>query len=802
MASTEPIRFSGMNSGMDTESIIEAMLSTQQTRIDNQNKKLTMLEWQQEAYRSVTEKLTNFQNKYFDLLKRDSYIMSPNSFNKFKADVTSTGTNTNGFSVTTSAASLAQTYKVKVGQTATSSTVEGNVIVPQNFKLDFDKAISTAKFTDSEDGSTRTYEFALDITVGSVTKTIDFTADAALTDGNVDMDALKQTMLDSLNTQLQEEFGHSGRVGDDTLPGIVDASGNEWYLQAEMNADGMVDFRVGGNISVSVAENSGNFGIQDLASSVSISASSAVTGTNILAVTVGDTTKKISFEGVSDTYYSSKNANGNEDILKEFNELKLAAYRKEKKLSSNAEVSESDLNKFTYTDAQAAADKNSAALNEALNNEFNADGIIFTVADGKVTATKDGEKAQLSMTTIDGGTLGIAKGTVSNKIANTTKLADLGLTASNDGYSIKINDVEITVGKDANIKDLISAVNKSEAGVTMSYSALTNNFEIVSKDIGSAGVISIEGSDFTTALGLTDESGAMTNYTRGHNAIVEINGEEIYLNENKYTIDGTTFKFTDDVQLGETFTVGVSRNTEDVKELIVNFVNDYNTLIDEVYEHIGKKPKTDSDDNRFEPLTDAEKEAMSEDEIKTWEENAKIGVIYNDSTVSSIMSKLRTNMYNSVELADGSKIGLFSLGIKTSNDYTQHGKLEIDEERLDKMLSENIDAVTTLFTDSKNGLMTKMDSILDSAVKTSGTAEKRGSLIKKAGLATGATAKDNTIYEQMENIRKRLSDLNDRYDAREEYWWSVFTNMESMMSDLNSQSSYFASYLGSATTMQ
>ncbi|MBQ4165868.1 MAG: hypothetical protein IJD85_06055, partial [Oscillospiraceae bacterium] len=61
---------------------------------------------------------------------------------------------------------------------------------------------------------------------------------------------------------------------------------------------------------------------------------------------------------------------------------------------------------------------------------------------------------------------------------------------------------------------------------------------------------------------------------------------------------------------------------------------------------------------------------------------------------------------------------------------------------------------------------------------------------------------DNTIYEQMENIRKRLSDLNDRYDAREEYWWSVFTNMESMMSDLNSQSSYFASYLGSATTMQ
>ena len=86
---TDPIRLSGLNSGFDTESIIEAMMSTYQTKIDNQNKKLTKLQWQQEAYQSITKKMTDFKNKYFDVLNRDTYLMSPNTFNKFSSTITS-----------------------------------------------------------------------------------------------------------------------------------------------------------------------------------------------------------------------------------------------------------------------------------------------------------------------------------------------------------------------------------------------------------------------------------------------------------------------------------------------------------------------------------------------------------------------------------------------------------------------------------------------------------------------------------------------------------------------------------------
>ena len=787
---SEPIRMSGMNSGLDTEAIIESMMSTYQTKIDNQNKKLTTLQWQQEAYQSIITKLTDFQNKYFDVLKRDTYMMSPSTFNNYKTDITSTVGSTSGLSVTTTSSSLATSYKVKVNQTAAASTLKGSTIQPDNFELDFDKAINSAKFTDSEDGATRTYEFALDITVGSVTRTVSFTAEAALADdGTVDTDALKQNMLDNFNTSLAVTFGYSGKTGAN-CEGVVDPdTGYEWYLQAEMNDDGSVGFRVGGNINVSVAENSASFGLTEASDKVTYTPSSAITGTNTLAVEVGGVTKLVSFEGVSSTYYSS------EDAADEFKQMKIAAYRRDYGLSSSTEVTDEMLEKYSYTAVNAARDKNATALNAALKTAFEGEGVTFTVTDTYISATKDGETADISITSVEGGTFGITKGTTSNKISNTTKLADIGIAAGDDGYSMTINGVEITVGADATVNDLVSAVNKSGAGVTMSYSSLTNSFTLTANDMGSAGLIEVEDSDLTQALGI---SGSGTDFTLGHNAILEINGEEIYLNDNTYTLEGTTFKFTDDIAIGETYTVGISRNTDDVKSLIKSFVEDYNTLIDEVYDYIGTAPKTDSSDNRYEPLTDAEKEEMSEDEIETWETTAKIGIIYNDSTVSTIMSKLRSVLYNSVDVGDGTKIGLYSLGIKTSSDYADHGKLEIDEDKLDKMLSENPDAVTALFTDSNNGIMKQMDNVIDGAIRSTGSASNRGSLIKKAGLESGSTATDNAIYKQMESIRDRISELQDRYDTREEYWWSVFTNLESMMSDLNSQSSYLTSYLGTS----
>ncbi len=796
------LRLGGITSGFDTEAMVTQLLSSYQTRIDKQSQKITKLSWQQSAYQDITKKITEFKNTYFDVLKRDTYLMSPSTFNKFKADVTATSNaDASGLTVSTTSNSSSGSYKIKLNQAAKASTAQGNSITSGNFKLDLDKALSSAsgEVKTNDDGSkTWTMNFALDVQVGGIRKTISFSADALLgADGNVaDKDAAKSSIIDSLNQKLQESFGYSGKTSGAT--GATDANGKEWFLQVKLGSDGKAEFQVGGNASVSVAENKGNFGLAQPKEKVAISTGSVVTGVNALQVEIGGKNVSVAFNGVSSTYYDSKGQTGNEAILAEYKELKTAAYRKSYNLADNEIVSDEQLEKFTYSNEQAAKDKNAASIKEALKGvagyTFNFDGTYVTAADS------NGNSVDFSMTSVEGGTLGLTKASASNKINSGSTLSDLGFKPEADGtYKLNINGTEISLDKKSTISSMMSAVNKSAAGVTMTYSSLTNSFTLESKEFGGAGKVEVGDTSLGRSLGLVDDNGTV-GASEGQNAIFEINGQEVYLNDNTYTLDGNTFTFNDNMTIGETYTVNIAKDSTTVKDALKKFVESYNKLIDDVYGYIGKSPAKDDDGNTYEPLTNAEKDEMSEDEITKWEEKAKQGVLYNDSTVSTVMSQMRSALYTSVTLDDGSKFGIYNLGIKTSSEWSEHGKLQIDEDAFDKAFENNEDAIIKLFTDSDTGMMKKLNSVIDGAVKSSGAANTRGTLVRKAGKADSSVTTDSTIYKEMVKMQDRLKELQDRYDTKEEYWWKVFTNMETAMADLNSQTSYISSYLGTGTS--
>lgn len=796
------LRLGGITSGFDTEAMVTQLLSSYQTRIDKQSQKITKLSWQQSAYQDITKKITEFKNTYFDVLKRDTYLMSPSTFNKFKADVTATSNaDAAGLTVSTTSNSSSGSYKIKLNQAAKASTAQGNSITSGNFKLDLDKALSSAsgEVKTNDDGSeTWTMNFALDVQVGGIRKTISFSADALLgADGNVaDKDAAKSSIIDSLNQKLQESFGYSGKTSGAT--GATDANGKEWFLQVQLGSDGKAEFQVGGNASVSVAENKGNFGLAQPKEKVAISTGSVVTGVNAFQVEIGGKNVSVAFNGVSSTYYDSKGQTGNEAILAEYKELKTAAYRKSYNLADNEIVSDEQLEKFTYSNEQAAKDKNAASIKEALKGvagyTFNFDGTYVTAADS------NGNSVDFSMTSVEGGTLGLTKASASNKISSGSTLSDLGFKPEADGtYKLNINGTEISLDKNSTISSMMSAVNKSAAGVTMTYSSLTNSFTLESKEFGGAGKVEVGDTSLGRSLGLVDDNGTV-GASEGQNAIFEINGQEVYLNDNTYTLDGNTFTFNDNMTIGETYTVNIAKDSTTVKDALKKFVESYNKLIDDVYGYIGKSPAKDDDGNTYEPLTNAEKDEMSEDEITKWEEKAKQGVLYNDSTVSTVMSQMRSALYTSVTLDDGSKFGIYNLGIKTSSEWSEHGKLQIDENAFDKAFENNEDAIIKLFTDSDTGMMKKLNSVIDGAVKSSGAVNTRGTLVRKAGKADSSVTTDSTIYKEMVKMQDRLKELQDRYDTKEEYWWKVFTNMETAMADLNSQTSYISSYLGTGTS--
>ncbi len=787
------MRLAGINSGYDSEAMIKEMMSGFQTKIDNQNKKLTKLSWKQEAYRDVTTKLTDFKNKYFDILKKDTYLMSPNSFNKFKTDIINkTNENkTSGLSVTTTSSSVEGSHSIKVTQTATATTLKGKSLTSQNFELDLEKAANYSDYTVA-DGK-RNYSLALDVKVGNVSKAIEFDVSVAqAADGSINMDDFAAAVETAMNDKFEEAFGLTGKTSaDSNVTGGLNADGKERFLSVEKDSNGMLQFKVGGNATVTVTEKTGDFGLTRPSTSVAIAAQAAVTGKNTVSVTVGDVTKNVSFEGVSSTYFDSRNTVGG-SVLAEYNELKLEAF---KKANKGASPTTEQFESFSYSSTQAAKDKNSKALEKALNDAFSAESAGFYIdSGGNLSAFKE-----FSITSVAGGTLGLRKASASNKVGTSASLRDLGIAGKDEDVKFKINGKDISVKSSATVQDLVKAVNSSGAGVTMSYSNLDGRLTVTANDMGNGGDVEIEANKFTAALGLAENETTALQAEIGRNAIFELDGIEIYHNSNSYEVDGTTINF-EEAELGSDYTVGISKSYDDIKKSIKDFVKDYNQLIDDVYKYVGTAPKRDSKNNLYEPLTDAEREEMSEDEVEKWDKAAKQGVLYNDTTIQSIMSNIRMVLYNSVDSSDGKKFGLYNMGITTMEyKMDSHGKLEIDDDAFDKAFNEHADDIVKLFTDPDNGIMKKVNNVLDNAVRSTG--EVKGSLVRKAGLETGTSAKDNEIFRQMEQITKRINTLQDRYDAKEEYWWSVFTNLEKMMGEFNSQSNYLASYLGGGTTM-
>ena len=163
------------------------------------------------------------------------------------------------------------------------------------------------------------------------------------------------------------------------------------------------------------------------------------------------------------------------------------------------------------------------------------------------------------------------------------------------------------------------------------------------------------------------------------------------------------------------------------------------------------------------------------------------------------MQKMRSVLYSTVKTADGQTFSLFSMGITTSDDWTKHGQLEIDEKKLEEAFENFSGQIEELFTGTtvneagetvKTGIMHKLDEVLTGAVKTTGARNEKGSLVQIAGMKTGTAATDNSIYDQLKSIQKLIDDLEERYEKQQDRYWKQFSSLESMMGNLNSQTSY------------
>ncbi|WP_181502813.1 flagellar filament capping protein FliD [Paranoxybacillus vitaminiphilus] len=354
------------------------------------------------------------------------------------------------------------------------------------------------------------------------------------------------------------------------------------------------------------------------------------------------------------------------------------------------------------------------------------------------------------------------------------------------------------------LNTVINRVNSSKAGVTMFYDSFSDKVTLTRNETGNFHGKGPGDDGFTTPTGpnaaddeITTLGGFLNNVLNfgnaaekgGQNAKFTINGLATERTSNTFTMSGVTFTLKDTFDVTDpSVSISIKNDTESVFQNIKNFIDKYNETIEKIQKKISEERYRD-----YLPLTDEQKEAMSEKQIELWEEKAKSGLLRRDPILSSGLSQMRLNFYDPVT---NSSINpkykqLASIGITTSSNYLDGGKLIIDEAKLKAAIEEDPQAVEQLFissgtTDSEKGIMHRLYDTINSVMEN---------IYERAGKETWTNAQF-TIGKNLLDIEKRIDAFEDRLVEIEDRYWRQFTAMEQAINQYNSQAMYLMNAFG------
>nr|WP_156288637.1 flagellar hook-associated protein 2 [Oceanobacillus salinisoli] len=262
---------------------------------------------------------------------------------------------------------------------------------------------------------------------------------------------------------------------------------------------------------------------------------------------------------------------------------------------------------------------------------------------------------------------------------------------------------------------------------------------------------------------------------------------EVETTENKYTLNGVTFEFKNTTPQNadgtyQNATITVKNDTDATVEKITTFVEKYNELIDMLNGTQREEKYRD-----YPPLTEEQKKEMDEKEIELWDEKAKSGILRGDTIISSAMFDLRQDWYKSVNT--GGEYDLITdIGISTTKEYLDGGKLEIDEDKLREALTKDPDSVYKLFagSDGNQGITDHLDTSLE---------KMKDQINERAGRSTD-TLTNYTLGKRIKDIDDRMSAFQDRLQQTEDRYWRQFSAMEEAISMMNQQSAMLMSNFG------
>jgi len=762
---TSQMRMTGL-SGIDTESMITQLMRAESLNLARLRQKKQLLAWKQEAYVSATNSLKSFQTSTLSLSSITN-IRAVSSFKGYTPTVKlkegTTSTNSNAVSIRANSTATGGLHTLKVNSVAQKDTYVS--ASPIASVIEGGKALDGSSFKEGEsirislDGGTAK-EIKLDSTffsggsldVANFDTNLQNAINAAFGSGKVSV-AMTNNKL-----SLSASAGHTFSVSDGTKIGNAGTFGT-----ANFAPTGETAIRFGVEITSDTASTQHNLSV-------------AVEADDTPEAIIAKMNKAMQDEGITGVSASLKDGklvftNGN------------AA--QSVKIGDVTDGTTVGMDLFSLV-GQAATDELTLEGNSTMN----------------ILGMKSGASSALDMTKSLGAYLGT---TAFESMANDT-------IANGGKIMISINNQMLEFSADQSLKDVMNAVNQSGAGVKLSFDTFKSSFKLEAEASGAANKIAMSqtAKDFFAAAMKIDETNAASYISEAQDAVFTLDGVTTSRDTNNFTINGMTITLNPSAVAADgtpsEFEINLEKDTTAVMDLVKKFVAEYNTLVDTLNKATKTaRPKSDSY-NYYEPLTDDEKKEMSDKDIERWEEQAKTGMLYRDDILQGITSQMRSVLYDSVELEDGTKISLYEIGITTSSKLSDLGKLVIDEDKLKTALEERGDAVAGLFTKSSD-ISASDKSQRNARLKSEGLAERLNDIINwstsvgsalntRAGIAGVASEKSSEMYLKMKAQEEKISDMLTYLAKRETFYYQMFSKLEAAMNESNAQMASLQSMLG------
>lgn len=880
------IRLSGMASGLDTDSIVQALVSSYSYKKSKYEKAQTKLGWTQEAWKSLNTKVYSLYSNVSNLRFSTAYSLKKTSVSdSTKASVKAGSSAPNGTQTLKITNTAKAGYLTGEGINASSSSTTlaqlgytgGDAKINVNTK-DGTKSITLSATSTMSDVEKQLKEAGLNASYDSTYKRFyisakdtgadnDFTLTGANTGGATALYKLGIAVGTSTSnpySQYDSLYGGSDAATQQKIENAVAAyksssSNIEKYTAQSNNLLNAITYGTAyadvkdfySSLSGTKTESGADIDTAKLETlaklgsgrdSAIITKNSDGTYTTYSKTTAKDADGNTVYKSEDGKYISAeerytnggktykKNSDGTYVNVSDENDkysgdtadlTKTVTYKKVSESKSYVSGSDADTKTYTknsddtytcdgktytkrddgkyYAEGEAADSKNGVTITEKV--EYTSSTAISdaeAAADAYKDITKNIDEKALSTYSSNLSTVTAFESTKDTSLTSSDKYTIADLTST-------IHDAYDNGGKDA-VSNLIAGNGTDSDAYAAKVAALTTSISIEQTKLDDnklvkelAAIKDTTSSEYQTALKnmveTVNSAHDLSSNAQYNTKAKKVEGEdaEIWLNGVQYTGSSSTFTINNltiealATTGNDEISITTSTDTQGIYDKVKDFLTEYNNIINEM-----TKLYNASSSKGYEPLTDDEKDSMSDKEIEKWETKIKDSLLRNDSTLNGVMSAMTSAMSQAVEI-DGKKYSLSSFGIHTlgylnAADNEQNA-YHIDGDEDDTNTSGNADKLMKAISEDPDTIMQFMQKVATNLYTAIGDKMKATSLSSSFTIYN-----DKQMTTQYSDYTKLIKEWETKISDKEDYYYKKFSSMESALTKLNSTQSSLSGY--------